>query len=210
MVMALLAVLLVGCRPPEDRDPLRVEGQRAAPAAALAPGADSVGLTGQLAQLEAELRAAADEDGDVFLARVQRAEAITDRLLEDEPEVIWLAGDYFVEARLRQLQVRADRILARSRRGASPDELQEEVSTLLAAVSRVQADIARGGSAQAPPPLDSLLADTAAYTRDPGVWDTVRTARGETGGATPATGAPAAPGRSGPRLLGTPVDTSRN
>lgn len=201
---ALLVLLLAGCAPGEEGDPLRRGGERAIPASALAPGTDTLGLTGQLARLEAELRAAAEEDGDGFTARVRRAEAISDRLLEEDPEVAWLPGEYFVEARLRQLQVRADRILARLRRGAEADDLQDEVTAFLSAVTRVQAEMARGGSARAPLPLDSLLADSAAYARDPGVWDTVRTA-GAAG--SPGDRAPAAPTRTGPRLLGTPVDT---
>ncbi|HUH12581.1 MAG TPA: hypothetical protein VMK65_05705 [Longimicrobiales bacterium] len=206
---ALLALLLIGCRPTGEADPLQLGTERGAPASALAPGADSVGLDGQLARLEAELRAAADEDGDRFATRLRRAEAITDRLLEDELPVVWLPGEYFVEARLRQLQVRADRIVAGLQRGASAGDLRDEVDTFLSAVTRVRADIRGGGSPEAPPPLDSLLADSAAYARAPGVWDTVRAAAGT---GAPATGAPTpgAPARTGPRLLGTPVDTSRN
>lgn len=200
-VSLTLTLLAVGCRSAEDADPLAQQTERAAPAAAVAPAADSVGLSGQLASLEAELRAAIEAEGDGLMDRMARAEAITDRLLESEPQVAWLAQDYFTEARLRQLQVMADRVIARLRRGASFDQLEPDLDSFVRAVERLRERLASGGSAEAPPPLDSLLRDTAGYRRAPGQ------AAGEAGAAAGGAPAQAAPAQRGPRLLGTPVDT---
>lgn len=210
--IALALLASAGCRPAEEADPLRAQPERPAPAAAVAPGADSVGLAGQLATLEAELRAALETSGDDLRARTTRAEAITDRLLEEEPSVRWLAQDYLTEARLRQFQVMADRVVARLRRGASSEDVEADLEAFAAAVVRLRQDLERGGVAALPPPLDSLLRDTAAFGRSPAqaMAGAERAAGAPAasgaaqGGAPPA---PAQPAEPQSRLLGTPVDS---
>lgn len=202
IALLALALVAVGCRPAEDADPLQIQPERAAPAAAVAPGADSVGLAGQLARLEAELRAARGSSGDELRDRMTRAEAITDRLLEDEPEIVWLADEYLVEARLRQLQVMADRILARLRRGAGADRVRADIEEFTATVAGLREALGAGGYATAPPPLDSLLRDSAAIRRSPAE------ALGVSGARVRAASPPTAPQQTRPSLLGTPVDTT--
>ncbi|NIP77977.1 MAG: hypothetical protein GWM90_01745, partial [Gemmatimonadetes bacterium] len=72
-------------------------------------------LADQLHELSGELSRATAGEADGVLT----AEAISDRLIHAERPVDWLASGYDVEARLRQLQAMADRVVARLRRGAS-------------------------------------------------------------------------------------------
>lgn len=144
--------LLLAC---DGGDPARRVPRDAPPAAAVvAPGMEAENLADQLQKLEAELeRALAGEP-----ERLLTAEAVTDRLIHAERAVDWLPTAYDVEARLRQLQAMADRVVARLRRGASLPSVEEDVATMRAAVRDLEAQLARPGGGRAPPTLDSLLA----------------------------------------------------
>ena len=151
LILSLTPVLLAGC---DDDGGLRVP--RAAPpaAAVVAPGMETETLEEQLTDLVAEVERARAGEPD----RVLMAEAITDRLIHAQRPVDWLASGYDVEARLRQLQAMADRVVARLRRGATIEEVQRELATVQTAVEDLQAQLGRPGGGSAPPTLDSLLA----------------------------------------------------
>ncbi len=147
----MTAILIAGCGDPDES--LRV-ARDVLPAAMVAPGLEGVSLSDQLRVLEAELVEAEAGDADGLL----RAEAITDRLIHADRPVDWLASDYDVEARLRQIQVMADRIVARLRRGAGLAAVAEDIHTLRMAVQDLRSQLAAEGGGPAPPTLDSLLA----------------------------------------------------
>ncbi|MFW5950740.1 MAG: hypothetical protein ACOCVZ_01350 [Gemmatimonadota bacterium] len=123
-------------------------------AAVVTPGMEREDLRKQLRALESELeRALAGEPG-----RLLPAEAITDRLIHAERSVDWLATGYDLEARLRQLQAMADRVVARLRRGAALSSVEEDVAAMRDAVRDLERQLALPGGGAAPPTLDSLLA----------------------------------------------------
>lgn len=122
-------------------------------AAVVAPGMERQSLADQLKAMEVELQAAQDGDPD----RVLTAEAISDQLISAVRPVDWLADGYDVEARLRQLQALADRVVAQLRRGASVGQVDEEVAVMREAVRDLQERLAMPGGGAAPLPLDSLL-----------------------------------------------------
>jgi hypothetical protein len=90
--------------------------------------------------------------------RAFRAEILTDRLLESRPPFQWLANGYYMEARLRQVQSMADRIVARLRRGEPDVQIMEDVRALHQHVNLLQAAVREGRGGDAPPPLEVLLA----------------------------------------------------
>ena len=154
-LLFLTAVCTLGSlacgRSPGDE---RLEAQGAPPAAALlAPRETSESLDAQLERLRLELAAGMEGDPD----RLLRAEAITDGLMEARRPFDWLATGYDVEARLRQLQAMADRVVARLRRSAPLSEVAEDVETMTRAVADLRAQLATGAGGPAPPTLDSLL-----------------------------------------------------
>lgn len=193
LVPALLT--LTAC---EDDGSRRVSRDAPPPAAVVAPGQRAAQLPDQLEGLAAELETAMRGEPDHLLT----AEAITDQLIHAPRSVDWLAIGYDVEARLRQLQAMADGLVARLRRGATLDDVGEEVELLLTAVRDLQGQLRLAGGGAAPPTLDSLLAQDP--LRDVGAASlgglTGSSARSDTasGGGGAAGG-----GRSGP--LGTPV-----
>jgi len=129
------------------------------PAALIAPVRESMSLETKLARLEAELGLAL-ERGDLDArarARIFRAEAITDRILETDPPFVWLAEGYDVEARLRQLQALADRVVAEVRRDEPKERVFQDVARLKEQVARLRVALRTPGG-MPPPPLDSLLA----------------------------------------------------
>lgn len=131
-------------------------------AAMIAPVRESMSLDDKLARLEAEL-GLAQERGELDArarARIFRAEAITDRILETEPPFVWLAEGYDLEARLRQLQALADRIVAQVRRDEPEPVVRGDVERLKRQVGELRAALRAGGHSVAPTPLDSLLART--------------------------------------------------
>lgn len=134
------------------------EGQAPPPAAALY-GEGAIGLETRLERLEADLAAILDSDLDeASQAHLLSAEAITDRLLEDEPSTEWLPSGYIVEARLRQIQALADRIVAELRRGVAEELILEDIAALRLSVRDLRSRLASARTASTPPPLDSLLA----------------------------------------------------
>lgn len=184
-----------------DRGEVRVSEEAPTSAAALAPGMEAENLDEQLSKLEAELARAADGEPD----RVLTAEAITDRLIHADRSLDWLAAGYSVQARLRQLQAMADRVVARMRRGATLQSVEEDVATMRAAVEDLQRQLAVPGGGDAPPSLDSLLqqdplrdADALRGLRDDSDSDDDR--------ELPDIGPRAEPRQGGP--LGTPVPSS--
>lgn len=130
------------------------------PAAEIAPVRESMTLEERLDRLSQELAAAYEGrlEGEA-LGRMLRAEAITDRLLEVKAPFPWLARGYSVDARLRQLQALADRIIAELRRGTKPEDLLDEVQALMGATEDLRVALREGGG-DMPTPLDSLLANT--------------------------------------------------
>lgn len=132
----------------------RLQGQDAPPAAAMvSPRLMTATLDEQLERLGVELVAGMEGDPD----RLLQAEAITDGLMEARRPFDWLAAGYDVEARLRQLQAMADRVVAKLRRGASLSEVEEDVDVMTASVADLRQQLAAGRGGPAPPTLDSLL-----------------------------------------------------
>lgn len=147
-----LALLAVACG--DGVGDGRVPREAPPAAAVLAPGQEAETLSEQLADLDAELeRALAGEP-----ERVLTAEAITDRLIHARRPVDWLAPGYDVEARLRQLQAMADRVVAMLRRGASLANVEGDLETIRLAVVDLEEQLQQPGGGPAPTPLDSLLA----------------------------------------------------
>jgi hypothetical protein len=99
--------------------------------------------------------------------RAYRAESLTDRLLESRPPFQWLSNGYYMEARLRQVQSMADRIVARLRRGEPDTQIMQDVRALHQQVTGLQAAVREGGGGDAPPPLDVLLAPLDTVGRVP-------------------------------------------
>ncbi|HSH46335.1 MAG TPA: hypothetical protein VK966_10875 [Longimicrobiales bacterium] len=149
----LLAVVLsAACA--GDPGEERLSGDAPLPAAAqVSPRGEAGTLEERLERLVSQLAAGMEGDPD----RLLQAEAITDGLMEARRPVDWLDTGYDVEARLRQMQARADRIVALLRRGAALADVADEVNTLASSANSLRAEI-RAGGGPAPPPLDSLLA----------------------------------------------------
>lgn len=133
---------------------LRVPRDAPPAAAVVAPGMEREGLVEQLRKLELELQRAQESEPE----RLLTAEAITDRLIHADRPSDWLATGYDVEARLRQLQTMADRVVAQLRRGAALESVEDDVAMMRASVEDLLSQLARPGGGRAPPPLDSLLA----------------------------------------------------
>jgi len=158
IAMVLGIAILAGCgRAPQPDDGLRA-GQ-AAP-----PPRTNPSLDASLARMEAELDTAlaAGVDG-AGIERLYRAEEISNRLLESHPPFAWLEDEnYSVDARLRQIQSVADRVVARIRSSGRREELTADVESLRAEIRTLRAGLARGGTA-APIPIERILTqlDTA-------------------------------------------------
>jgi hypothetical protein len=168
-------------------------------AAVVMPGMESADLSRQLTDLRSELEAARTGDPD----RVLTAEAITDRLIHAPRPVDWLGTGYDVEARLRQLQAMADRVVSRLRRGAELEEVDEDIAILEAAVEDLLAQLDAPGGGAAPAPLDSLLAQDP--LRDVGATSIEAITRRDTSRMPDPTVAPV---QSGP--LGRPANLPRD
>jgi hypothetical protein len=139
------------------------------PAAALTEIGSTTPLDHGLGLLEEELTMVLEQELDDAErnARLLRAEAITDRLLETRLPFEWLSADnYGLDARLRQIQALGDRVVAQLRSGAPQDSLLVDVARLRADVAELRASIAEGGT-RAPPPLEQLLSDFEANRRPP-------------------------------------------
>ncbi|HEX6589577.1 MAG TPA: hypothetical protein VF039_11175 [Longimicrobiales bacterium] len=154
----LLALPLAACRG-NSGDVTEAGDPQAPPPAAALYAAGSVTLEKRLEQLERDLIAVLEgELDDESQAHLLSAEATTDRLLEDQPSTEWLPTGYFVEARLRQIQALADRVVAELRRGVAEELVLEDVAALRIAVRDLRERLATARTAAAPAPLDSLLA----------------------------------------------------
>lgn len=209
LIAAACALAMPAC----GRDPgqERLDSAGTPPAAALiSPRQASESLDQQLERLRSELAAGMEGDPERLLA----AEAITDGLMEARRPFDWLATGYDLEARLRQLQAMADRVVAKLRRGASLEEVAEDVEVMTRALTDLRRQIAAGRGTPAPPTLDSLLAQDplrdaragrrAAGAAAPAGAETPETANEPDPPARPATGGPlgrplpARPDTSGP------------
>jgi hypothetical protein len=156
-------------------DPGRVAREAPPAAALLAPGQD-MPLLDKLAAIEAEIELALENEP----ARALTAEAMSDQLLHAPRDVDWLATGYSVEARLRQIQAKADAIVAMMRRGASLTALNTELAVLRADVQDLRRQLQLPGGGPAPPTLETLLAQ-----------DPMQAARARPQAATTPAGAPA-------------------
>jgi hypothetical protein len=158
----LCALLPAACgRQPDDE----TAADLAPPAAAeLVPMQDNVPLDEKLARMDEELVVALRNDlRDDGVMSLYRAEAISDRLLETPPPFTWMKTSYLTEARLRQIQSLADRVIAQMRRQVDPALLRADVHQLRHEIGTLRSQMAAGGSTR-PPSLDSLLAGYAADT----------------------------------------------
>ncbi|MGH7503508.1 MAG: hypothetical protein ACREL7_17415 [Longimicrobiales bacterium] len=158
LFMAVWLVVMGGCGGAQPVDEPMRAGQ-AAPPLRTNPSLDA-----SLARMEAELDTAlaAGVDG-AGIERLYRAEEISNRLLESHPPFAWLDGEnYSVDARLRQIQSVADRVVARIRSSGQREDLLADVESLRSEIRDLRAGLAQGGSA-APVPIDRLLTqlDTA-------------------------------------------------
>lgn len=152
----IICLGLVGCKNADE------------PAASALP---SVALSGRgagtldqaLALLERELDAALEDDRNLGV-HLNRAEAITDRLLETQLPFTWLQDSaYGVASMLRQIQALADRVVA-ERASANPEvapQMRADLQDLQKKVKELRAGL-RGRGGPSPLPLDSLLARYAA------------------------------------------------
>lgn len=174
-----------------------------APPPAAALYGEAIGLEGRLERLDADLSAVLEgELDDTSQDHLLSAEAVTDRLLEDAATTEWLPTGYFVEARLRQIQALADRVVAEFRRGVARELILEDVAALQAAVRDLRTRLASARTASAPPPLDSLLAGYANDSDGLGGEPATSSTSSDTTASTAATEPVAAPAG---RPLGEPI-----
>jgi hypothetical protein len=130
-----------------------------APPAAAVTSVAGMPLDSALVLLSNELDAAiANRLDNTGFERFQRAEALTDRLLETRYPFAWLKSEsYSLESKLRQIQALADRILAEQRSGLDADSVLVDVRLAREEVAELRDALRRGGE-RAPPPLEKLLA----------------------------------------------------
>lgn len=187
-------VLLPAC----DRETTLRMPREAPPAAAVvAPGMGTETLDEQLRKFEAEIQRAGQGDPE----RLLTAEAISDQLIHARRSVDWLANGYSVEARLRQLQTMADRIVSLLRRGASLESVEDDVAIMLAAVQDLQRRLETHGGGAAPPSLEALLEQDPLRDVEAASLADVRDDGGAAGDSTVQP--EVRPARSGP--IGTPI-----
>ena len=159
--LILLPILLVGCGR-ETRDEPALSGP-VPPGAALVSMPSNVSLDSALKLVEREIVLAQRGEGD-FGARLQTAEAITDRLIETQMPFAWISSrSYGVEPMLRQIQTLADRIIAEYRSQARPEAIRRDLDDLHELVRGLRLGLRAGGGPH-PPTLDSLLARYGADT----------------------------------------------
>jgi len=163
MLVSLLTSAACGPR----QDDAALAGDAPPPAAALTQITSTTPVAQGLALLQQELEPvlAGDIDETDANNHLLRAEALTDRLLETRLPFQWLSGEnYGLDSRLRQIQARADRVVAQIRGAAARDSVVSDVRALHQDVSDLRAAIAAGGT-RAPPALEQLLADYQASRR---------------------------------------------
>jgi hypothetical protein len=162
LALVVTCAALACGRPPQTL--LDEDAERPPTAGMLAPVDPRQPLPALLEVLERELIAVqqAPTEAEQEL-RMLRAEAITDHLLEADAPFDYLREGYYLAARLRQIQARADRIVAQLRRSRMPGRFattpfpESEVAQLRQEVAALRGALAAGG-APPPIPLDSLLA----------------------------------------------------
>jgi hypothetical protein len=159
----ILALPVVACRQnTEEAD----DTETAPPAASVAPIAGAP-LDTALALVDKELRLAIDNKLDnTGFQHFQRAEALSDRLLETRYPFQWLKGEsYALEAKLRQIQALADRVAAELRSGTPPDSAMYDLRLAQTEVTSLRSALKAGGGT-APLSLDKLMEgqDTMATT----------------------------------------------
>lgn len=168
LIISILAIApLAGCQPSADE--LTARNAAPPPAAALAPLSSDNTVDQALELLERELNVALETRLDeAGAASIVRAEAITDRLLETRVPFDWIPDErYFVDSLIRQIQADADRILAQIQSGVPRDTVLAGLGALARQVTKLRADLARGGG-RAPPPLERLLQDDTAAPNSAG------------------------------------------
>lgn len=207
--IGLAALAIVGACSPQNPEDEPAAAPAPPPAAMIAPAEEEATLNERLASLDAELRAVIETRfRDNLRVRLLRIEAATDRLLESEPPIQWLASQYDTEAKLRQLQALADRIVAKYRRDDKGiRHIQPDVQKMQQMVAELRGAVAQGAGGRRPPPLDSLLyagTDTIGPPRAPNAAPDIGGERDRSAEQPEATAAPARP-----VPLGTPVDTTR-
>lgn len=119
-------------------------------------------LDEMLALLEADV-IQADSGGmeGAAVNHFRRAEAISDRLLEARLPFQWITSErYSLQARLRQIQSSADRVLAQAETGAPREQMLRDLRQLRLDIRRLREAIAQGGG-RAPTPLEVLMTDSA-------------------------------------------------
>ncbi|MEO5509172.1 MAG: hypothetical protein ABIV28_09125 [Longimicrobiales bacterium] len=152
ILWAALILTAAGCKASRDRD------QTAAPPSAAITSVTGIPLDSALALLDVELRSAIDNKLDhTGFERFQRAEALTDRLLETRYPFQWLKGySYSVESKLRQIQALADRILAQHRMGYPADSAMTDLRAAHGEVVWLRKALREGGGTM-PLGIDKLL-----------------------------------------------------
>jgi hypothetical protein len=161
----LLLLLLASCQRLSDASAAATE----VPATAVVPLASGLPLDQMLDMLQRELDAAVsgELDDDDVNARLIRAEAITDRLLDSRIPFEWLSAEHYrLDARLRQIQALADRVIAQIRSRAARTAMLTDARVLRDDVVRLRGEIGKGGGA-APRPLSELLAGADSGRRRP-------------------------------------------
>lgn len=192
IMLVPVTLALVGCDFRQDQG--RVGREAPPPAALLAPG-QGAGLLEQLRLIEDEIDLALEGDA----SRVLTTEAMSDQLLHAPREIDWLATGYSVEARLRQIQSKADAIVATMRRGSTLAAMEPDLQTLRIAIRDLQQQLQLPGGGAAPPTLETLLAQDPLQDARVGVG-----ARPAAPAETPAETPAEAPAPAG-QPLGTPV-----
>jgi hypothetical protein len=189
LILLFLTLGVGACDLSPDPGPV---GREPPPAAALlAPGRDTP-LLEKLDAVMAEIELAIESEP----ARVLTAEAMTDQLLHAPRDVDWLATGYSVEARLRQIQAKADGIVAMLRRGASLAAVEAELALLRADVQDLRRQLQLPGGGPAPPTLETLLAQDpmqAAQARPGAAQATTPAGTSAATPTTPAAETPPAP-----------------
>jgi len=154
--LALLGLAACSHSNPED-DPMSAPPPP--PAAVLGPALDSVPLAVKLTRMQALLDdALARGITGQGTTRIVAVKLLADRLLEVPPPYPWLKTRYYTDAKLRQVEALADRVLSELRRDdVNVNVALADTRQLRDAVARLRRDLALGGG-PAPVPVDSLLA----------------------------------------------------
>ena len=131
-----LALLLAACGR-TGTDVSESGEQSGLPPAAALSAETGIGLEARLERLDADLGAVLegnlDEQSQAYLLA---AEALTDRLLEEQPGVEWLGTGYYVEARLRQVRLHcATRLLLHACRPLMTSSRVNEIASMTTATA---------------------------------------------------------------------------